>query len=124
MKENQVYKLKEGQDQAGLPLEVTITKIDGDAIFITSSEGSWESTEEIIETFYDPKEDFSIENMPKLSMDAIDEVVSLIEIFVSTQNPIAGLQAKTKLLGLKDNIAKVGGIKSASPASILGKKVL
>lgn len=124
MKEGQVYKIKEGQETAGLPAEVTISRIEGESIFIASPEGVWESTEEVIETFYTIKEEFNLVNMPKLAIEAIDEAISLMEIFVSTQNPLAGLTVKTKLLALKENISKVSGIKSIVPDSLLGKKIL
>jgi hypothetical protein len=124
MKEGQVYKIKEGQEAVGLPAEVTISRVDGEVVFITSNGEGWESTKEIVETFYVAKEEFTAESMPKLAMEAIDEAISLLEVFVSTQNPMAGLQAKTKLVTLKDNIAKTVGLKVATPASVLGKKVL
>lgn len=124
MKQGLVYKIKEGQEAAGLPLEVTISKIEGDAIFIASADGIWESTQEIIDTFYSIKEEFNLANMPKLTLEAIDEVISLMEMFVATQNPLAGLTVKTKLLALKENIAKASGFKPAAAASLLGKKVL
>lgn len=125
MKEGQVFKLKAGQEQAGLPEEITITKIEAEAVYISSKDGNWESTELIVNTFYEVKEEFNLETMPKLTIDALDEIGALIEAFVTTQNPMAGLQAKIKLTNLKEEIAKVSGLKKAEEAlSLLGKKVI
>ena len=123
-KEGQVYKIKPEQEQPGLPLEVTLTKVDlstGSAT-LSSSEGTYESTIEVLETFYVLKEEFTLENMPKMTISALDEIVSLFEIFAASQSPLAGLQVKAKILALQENISKVAGIKQETP-SLLGKKI-
>lgn len=125
MKEQQVYKVKESQKQEGLPEEITIkTILSSEAIVVTSADGDYETTEEVINTFYEPKEEFSLETMPKLTIQAIDEAIALIEIFVTTNNGLAGLQAKTKLITLKEDISKVIGLKPEAPTNLLGRKLV
>ena len=82
-KEGQTYKIKIEQEQPGLPMEVTLAKLDlssGNAT-LASIDGNYESTVEILETFYDLKEDFNLVNMPKLAVSALDEVVGLFDLY-------------------------------------------
>ena len=123
MKEGQIFKLKESQQELGLPTEVTIEKIDGDRVDISSDQGKWESTREIVESLYEPKEELTTETLPKFAIAALDEVIALFDMYAATQSPLAGLNVKTKILNLKDSIAKVSGMEVKSPLSILGKKL-
>ena len=54
---------------------------------------------------------------------ATNEVVALFDAYAATQSPLAGIQVKTKLLGLKDNIARTAGLKTEPTHHLLGKKV-
>jgi hypothetical protein len=120
---NQVFKIKEGQETAGLPSEVTITKIEGASVFISATDGSaYESNAEVLEAFYTPKEEFSAETLPKMSIEALDDIIAHFDLYASTESALAGVNVKIKLLALKDNIAKVAGIKSTAQ-TILGKKI-
>jgi hypothetical protein len=121
-KESQVLKIKPGQEQEGLPSEVTVVKIEGEAVHVKSDTDTFESTVEILETFYTLKEEFSLLTMPKMSVEAIDDVLAHFDLYAASESPLAGLQVKTKLLALKDNISKVAGIKS-TVSSLLGKKI-
>lgn len=124
-KEGQILKIKEDQDQDGLPAEVMVTKVEGEAVHITSESGTYESTAEILDTFYVAKEEFTLLTMPKMTIDALDKVVGLFDIYAATQSPLAGMQVKAELLSLKESIARVSGLKSSIPAveSVLGKKL-
>lgn len=130
-KEGQVYKIKPEQEQPGLPKEVTLSKLDlvSGAATLSSPDGSYESTIEILETFYNLKEEFNLLNMPKLTVVAIDEVMSLFDIFAASQNALAGIEVKSKLMSLKINIEKAADLsKEEVPAveesiSPLGKKI-
>lgn len=123
-KEGQVYKIKPEQEQPGLPVEVTLTKLDATtgAATLTSTDGVFESTLEVLETFYVVKEEFNLVTMPKLTVSALEEAIALFDVYASTQSALAGIQVKSKLLALKENIAKAAGIK-AEVASPLGKKI-
>ena len=121
-KESQVLVLQAGQEQDGLPSELTVLKVEGEAVTVTSAEGTFESTAEILDTFYTAKEEFSLSTMPKMSVDAIDEILLAFDFYAVSQSPLAGIQVKTKLLALKDNISRVAGLKSDTK-SPLGKKV-
>lgn len=130
-KEGQVYKIKPEQEQPGLPQEVTLSKVDltiGSAT-LSSVDGSYESTIEILESFYDLKEEFNLTNLPKLTVNAIDEVISLFDIFAASQNALAGIEVKSKLMGLKSNIQKAAELvkeeedEPAEEISPLGKKI-
>ena len=126
-KDGQVLILKPDAVQEGLPSEVTVVKQEikdgGVAVTVSSEAGTFESTQEILDTFYVVKEEFSLESLPKLTVQAIDEVLALFDAFAATQSPLAGVQVKTKLMGLKDNIAKTAGLKTEPTHHLLGKKV-
>ena len=123
-KEGQVYKIKPEQEQPGLPVEVVLTKLDvtTGAATLTSSDGVFESTLEVLETFYVVKEEFNLVTMPKFTVNALEEIISLFDVYAATESALAGIQVKTKLLALKDNISKAAGIK-AEVVSPLGKKI-
>ena len=126
-KEGQVLSLKPEHAAEGLPSEVRVVKQEikdgGVAVTVSSEAGDFESTQEILDNFYVVKEEFSLETMPKLTVQAIDEIVALFDVFAASQSAIAGIQVKTKLMGLKDNISKVAGIKAAPAVHLLGKKL-
>lgn len=129
-KEGQVYKIKPEQEQPGLPQEVTLSKVDlvTGAATLTSTDGSYESTIEILESFYNLKEEFNLTNLPKLTVNAIDEVISLFDIFAASQNALAGIEVKSKLIGLKSNIQKAAELvkeedEATEEVSPLGKKI-
>lgn len=115
-------KLRADQAEADLPKEITITSIEGDAILVTSEAGTFESNADILDAFYEKAEEFSLETMPKLTLEALDEVIALFDVYAATQSPVAGIQVKTKLTLLKDAIEKATG-KKVIVHSILGKKV-
>jgi hypothetical protein len=129
--EGQVYKIKPEQEQPGLPIEVTLSKLDllTGVAMLTSVDGSYESSIEILETFYNLKEDFNLLNMPKLTVVAIDEVMSLFDIFAASQNALAGIEVKSKLMSLKSNIQKAADLPKEVSSEVeeevspLGKKI-
>jgi hypothetical protein len=126
-KEGQVYRLKPEQEQEGLPKEVTLSSINPVTGFarLSSSEGVYDSTLEILESFYILKEEFSLVNMPKLTVAAIDEVMSLFDIFAASQSALAGIEVKSKLMNLKDNIQKAADLPTETEEQVspLGKKI-
>lgn len=117
---------KPEQDQAGLPQEVRIENIvdseEGRAITIKSDEGTFESNPQILDTFYDIKTQLTLENLPQVVISELDEIGSLFDIYGSSGSPAAGIQVKSKIMGLKEDIQKLTG-QTPEVASILGKKL-
>lgn len=122
-KEGQTLKLKqEHVGSEGLPAEVTVGKTEGDAIIITSEEGTVESTAAILEMFYEAKEELSLETLPKHVIASVEEVIKLFDAYAMTQDPVTGISVKTKLMALKGTAAKIGGEKPTG-LSVLGRKL-
>lgn len=122
-KESQTWKLKaEHQGSEDLPKEITIGKIDGETIVITSEQGTVESTAAIIEMFYELKEELSLDTLPKHIVAGIDEVIRLFDAYAVSQDPITGMSVKSKLIALKSVAAKIGGEKPTGLA-VLGRKL-
>lgn len=122
--ESQTLKLKADQKQEGLPAEVTITRIEGEVITVSSSDGVFETSAQILDAFYTSKENLTLENLPKVTMATIDEALTLFDVYASTHDPLTGIQVKSKLFNLKAGIAKVTGqVVEASAASPLGRKI-
>lgn len=126
-KEGQTYRIKPEQEQDGLPKEVTLSSLDLTTGYarLSSPEGIYDSTVEILETFYVLKEEFSLLNMPKLTVAAIDEVMGLFDIFAASQSALAGIEVKSKLMNLKHNIQKAADLPKEveEQVSPLGKKI-
>lgn len=121
-KEAQTLKLKEEHAGADLPKEITISKVDGDTIIINSEEGTVESTAAILESFYELKEELTLESLPRTVISTLDEVIRLFDAYASSSEPAIGLQVKTKLMSLKASAAKISGEK-ASGLAALGRKL-
>jgi hypothetical protein len=122
--ENQVYTIKPEQKQEGLPLEVTITRIDEEAgtILLESDQGTYKSTLEILDTFYSLKKEVTSEEIPALAVRSIDELLCLFDIFAASHDPLSGIQVKTKLLLLKESLSKLT-IAKPEVKSLLGQKI-
>ena len=122
--ENQVYTIKPEQKQEGLPLEVTITRIDEEAgtILLESDQGTYKSTFEILDTFYSLKREITTEEIPSIAVKAVDELLCLFDIFAASHDPLSGIQVKTKLLALRESLSKLV-IAKTEVKSLLGQKI-
>jgi hypothetical protein len=115
-------KLKPEQLQAELPQEIEVTLVDGESIHVTSEAGTFESSKDILDAFYVKAEELTLESLPKTVIEALAEVIALFDVYAATQSALAGIQVKTKLLTLKDSVARVSGHKSEG-VSLLGRKI-
>lgn len=115
------FKIKPEQNTGELPSEIRITGVNGQSVFVSSDIGTFESSESIISTFYDKVEDLTLDTMPKLVVQELDEMITIFETYAQTQHAATGIMLKTKILSLKNEIEKILGVSSV--VFKLGKKV-
>jgi hypothetical protein len=116
-------KLKAESQDEDLPKTLTVATVTPEAVFVINEENETiESQEAILNAFYDKAEELTVENLPTHVVEALKEVVGLFDMYAATQHPTAGIQVKSKLIILKEEIEKLTGAKS-SATSLLGRKV-
>lgn len=118
----QVLVRKPGQSEKGLPEEVTIETKENGVLIVSSVDGKFETDISILDAFYDIKEEVTSQNLPIVTIKALDEIIGLFDAYASSPMPLLGLQVKNKLVGLKGTVNKASG-NTLGVHSILGRKI-